>query len=299
MVDTPAIQAERIHRGNLWQALLGDGPDRVPPALLRDLRIYGGAQGVWVDKARTRDLSPSGSGVTVAVLHTGSSYADDLSTAALLYHYPSTARGAGRDAAEVEATKEAARLALPLFVILYPTPGSRVREVRRGHVQAWDDKTRTFLIRFDLGAPPEIDEDTAEGEFVLKAPGKARKSATRDVRPGQPIFKFNCLRRYGARCAVCEMAIPAALDAAHIRGVRDGGSDDARNGLILCATHHRAFDSFLFTIDPSFALTFATGFSSADLQVSRGSLNHLARKPHPEALAWRHARYLERVAEGL
>jgi predicted restriction endonuclease len=41
------------------------------------------------------------------------------------------------------------------------------------------------------------------------------------------------------------------LDAAHVRAYRDKGSDDPRNGLVLCATHHRAFDKKLFAIDPS------------------------------------------------
>ena len=45
---------------------------------MRELGIYGGAQGIWVDKARTGELTPGGSGVTVSVLHTGQSYADDL-----------------------------------------------------------------------------------------------------------------------------------------------------------------------------------------------------------------------------
>jgi putative restriction endonuclease len=49
----------------------------VTPQLLRDLGIYGGAQGVWVNKERTSQITPGG-GVTVALLHTGASYADDL-----------------------------------------------------------------------------------------------------------------------------------------------------------------------------------------------------------------------------
>jgi len=37
-----------------------------------------------VDKARTGDLTPDGMGVAVSVLHTGGSYADDLSADSLL-----------------------------------------------------------------------------------------------------------------------------------------------------------------------------------------------------------------------
>lgn len=89
----------------------------MPPKLLRELRIYGGAQGIWVDKTRTRSLTPEGAGITVGILHTGSSYADDLSADGVLYHYPQTGRGDARDRAEINATMEAKRNQLPIFVI--------------------------------------------------------------------------------------------------------------------------------------------------------------------------------------
>ena len=40
------------------------------------------------------------------------------------------------------------------------------------------------------------------------------------------------------------------LQAAHIRPVSENGSDDPRNGLVLCANHHLAFDANLFAFDP-------------------------------------------------
>jgi hypothetical protein len=61
--------------------------------MLRGLGVYGGAQGVWVDKARTKEIAPAG--VTVALLHTGCSYADDLSADGVVYHYPKTGRPSG------------------------------------------------------------------------------------------------------------------------------------------------------------------------------------------------------------
>jgi len=91
--------------------------DSVEPQRLRQLGIYGGAQGIWVDKRRTSRITPDGAGVAVGLLHTGSSYPDDLSTDGVLYHYPKTERPARRDAAEVDSTKAAGRLGLPVFVI--------------------------------------------------------------------------------------------------------------------------------------------------------------------------------------
>jgi hypothetical protein len=147
--------AEREHRHEMWQRLLDlGGPDDVTPALVRDLGIYGGAQGVWVDTARTGALTDDGVGVTVGVLHTGQHYPDDLSADRLLYHYPDTTRR-GRDKAEINATKNAATMELPLFVILH---GSRdnLRTVRRGTIVGWDDELSMFRIALDAPLPTRL-----------------------------------------------------------------------------------------------------------------------------------------------
>src|SRR5918998_5089096 len=139
---------ERQHRVRLWHELSQSDTGDLDPKLLRALGIYGGAQGIWVDKARTGSLTTSGAGATVSILHTGKHYPDDLSDEGVIYHYPSTARPPGRDAAEVEATKQTRSLGVPLFVIL---PGDRSpsrRRVRLGWVEDWGDASRQFLILF-------------------------------------------------------------------------------------------------------------------------------------------------------
>jgi putative restriction endonuclease len=81
----------------------------------------------------------------------------------LIYHYPSTSRPPSRDAAKVEATKNAARLALPIFVIL-PGQTDRTRRVRLGWVEDWDDKAALFLVLFGDAAltyVPPLDENAA------------------------------------------------------------------------------------------------------------------------------------------
>jgi putative restriction endonuclease len=90
---TERIAQELEHRWQLWRTLLATGgPTGMSPQRLRALGMYGGAQGVWVDKARTALLTANGDGVTVGVLHTGTAYADDLSVDGVLYHYPRTQR---------------------------------------------------------------------------------------------------------------------------------------------------------------------------------------------------------------
>ena len=106
------VAQERERREDMWAELLAaGGPDRLLPRLLRDVGVYGGAQGVWVDTDRTRGIDGVG-GVTVSLLHTGRHYADELSADGVLYHYPRTGRPPGRDRSEVEATKAAGRLRL-------------------------------------------------------------------------------------------------------------------------------------------------------------------------------------------
>jgi len=132
--DSPDIAAERTLRFEAWRILLAEGPEDVAPGRVRDLGLSGGAQGIWVDKARTGDLTPDGVGVAVSVLHTGRSYADDLSEDSLLYHYPSTNRGPHRDASEVEALKWAQRFGMPVFTIT-PGPAHDRRAVRLSWVE--------------------------------------------------------------------------------------------------------------------------------------------------------------------
>jgi hypothetical protein len=112
----------------------------VQPKLLRDVGIYGGAQGVWVDKEQSVAAAPR-TGVAVGLLHTGSAYADDLADDGVIYHYPSSNRR-GKDRAEIAAVKAAGDLRLPVFVIIYSGPGASRRDVRLGWVEGADDRAR-------------------------------------------------------------------------------------------------------------------------------------------------------------
>src|SRR5215471_2336484 len=112
------VDEERARRYQLWNQLVEGDVGNVEPGTLRSMLVYGGAQGIWVDKKNTDTLTSDGNGVTVSILHTGRHYPDDLSEDGVIYHYPTTHRPPSRDAAEVQATKNAAALSLPIFVIL-------------------------------------------------------------------------------------------------------------------------------------------------------------------------------------
>ena len=282
------IDDERALRFALWGDLQAtDGPDSVTPSRLQQLRVYGGARGIWVDKVRTRDIADDGAGVTVALLHTGAVYDDDLSDDGVIYHYPRT-ETSGWDDAQVAATKNAARLGIPVFVISRSASHQGLRKVRLGWVEEWDDSAGQFLVVFgdEPGPVKQPPEDEAPFAAVEPIEKRLRKAAQR---MGQARFRFDVLRRYGPTCSLCEIGALDVLDTPDVVPIADHGSNDPRNGLVMCATHHRAFDAHLFGIEPeSLSILYTAGGPNApSLRIAVGSLAGLGKKPHPEALIWR------------
>lgn len=73
------------------------------------------------------------------------------------------------------------------------------------------------------------------------------------VRLHQKSFRSRVLHAYEAKCAVCTLAHPELLDAAHI--IPDGAEDSTTsvtNGLSLCKIHHAAYDRLVVGIDGNY-----------------------------------------------
>jgi putative restriction endonuclease len=279
------VADEHSRRLKLWEQISAGDATNVEPSALRSMRVYGGAQGIWVDKTRTGELPSDGQGVTVGILHTGRHYPDDLSDDGLIYHYPATHRPSARDTAEVQATKNAAALSLPIFVILPGTSSVTKRSVRLAWIVDFDDENRQFLILLGERKPEYQAAAAQETPFALTGGSTPRRTTTK-ARPGQQRFRFQVLAKYGCKCSVCTITHPSLMKAAHICGKAHNGSDDWRNGLPLCSTHHDAFDAHLFTIDPdTLAIATMPSVSPASIGITPGH-----RQPHPEALSWRFAK---------
>ena len=283
------IESERDRRKAMWDSLLKfGGPNNISPTLLKDLRIYGGASGIWVDKKQTSSFTQDNHGVTVGLLHRGKHYPDSLSDIGITYHYPRTKRPPSRDVDEIESTKNVNRLSLPVFVITSAKSNSSQRDVHLGWIESWDDQNNTFQITFTEEPSKEIiSQPENETPFTL-TDNKTRPMGQVKVRLGQQRFSFRVFQRYGEECAVCDIKEIALLDAAHIRPIRDHGSDDPRNGLVLCAIHHRALDAGLFCINPD-TLSICYHDKRADstsLHITRENLHHLKNHPHRTALQW-------------
>lgn len=75
----------------------------------------------------------------------------------------------------------------------------------------------------------------------------------------QKIFRQALLKIYENSCAVCGFSFSEALDASHIIPYSQSNPKqrlDVRNGLLLCSTHHKLFDSGYFSIDEDFRINY-------------------------------------------
>ncbi|MDF9815961.1 HNH endonuclease [Streptomyces sp. SPB162] len=293
------VEGELAWRLAVWKHLQETEEDltRVSPSAYRAFDAFAGGQGIWVDSKRTSLLRKGG--ITVGVMHSGEHYPDDLSEDGALYQYPLTRRPAGRDDSEIAATKAAAELELPIFVIAKPTPQSNVRIVQLAWVEGWQDESRTFLLTYGQSPPQQILRADHSDEVPFTLTGSRSRQARRNVRvrPGQARFKLQVFQRYFPRCPLSGIAVPEMLEAAHLRPVAQDGTDDPRNGLPLNAALHRAFDAHLFGIEPHTlsVIPRPQGPTLEELGITTPHLRDLPHPPRQEALEWRYADWLERM----
>merc|ERR1711991_219475 len=97
------------------------------------------------------------------------------------------------------------------------------------------------------------------------------------------------LTEYGSKCAVCNIKIKELIHAAHICGIEDGGTDDWRNGLPLCGTHHLAFDQNLFCFSlMDLKIITKKGISLSSISVTETILKTKKYiNPHNESIEWK------------
>ncbi|WP_240519947.1 HNH endonuclease [Brevibacterium aurantiacum] len=106
-----------------------------------------------------------------------------------------------------------------------------------------------FVAAEDVEAAFELSEsahETVARRYLLRM-AKARVH--------QPVFRSMVLSAYENRCAVCMLAHPSLLDAAHIVPDNDErGVAAVINGLAMCKIHHAAFDRFFLGIRPDYVV---------------------------------------------
>jgi hypothetical protein len=95
--------------------------------------------------------------------------------------------------------------------------------------------------------PSESSED--RNDLVSLQDERKRRVREQAVREGQDAFRTIVLNAYKSRCAITQVDVPAALEAAHIMPYRGPQSNVVTNGLSLRRDIHALFDRGLLAID--------------------------------------------------
>ena len=294
-MNNQALVAEINHRFGIYNRLKaastnGDGM-RLPAKLINDEKAFYGGRGIWRDATRTSKITEDNYGLTVGVLHTGASYDDDMDDDGGLYHYPVT-KQSSTDDNEVESMKNCMRFGVPIIAITKPSINSKLRNVHLAWVTSFDDEGKMFLIEYGEQKIEKVSKiETATPPQIVKKK-KTRKTTVR-ARPGQAKFRYLVLASYGTKCLLSQCKVKEMLEAAHIIPEHIGGPDDPRNGLVLSANLHKAYDSSLWCIDPNTydIVSKNSGPSLDAMGISIKNLSHVKELIWKEALIWRWERW--------
>ena len=245
----------------------------VKPSKLRDLGIYGGAAGVWVNSDVTRGVVSPSSGIAVSILHTGKNYSDNMSSKGIDYDFPNTNRNGSHDQNEIQALKNCFESKIPLFVISKAS-NQKLRNVHIGLVQTFDEINAKAFIRFVAQdklfptANETIKESQAEYKVTFEnqvneslddsSENRQRRLASKSTKPKvvyrlvqdyrrDPDVVAEALYRAEGFCEKCKEKAPFIkrsngepyLEVHHIIPLSQGGLDSLENVISLCPNCHR------------------------------------------------------------
>ncbi|MGI2924420.1 HNH endonuclease [Vibrio diabolicus] len=245
----------------------------VKPSKLRDLGIYGGAAGVWVNSDVTRGVVSPSRGVAVSILHTGKNYSDNMSSKGIDYDFPNTNRNGSHDQNEIQALKNCFESKIPLFVISKAS-NQKLRNVHIGLVQTFDEINAKAFIKFVAQdklfptANETIKESQAEYKVTFEnevneslddsSENRQRRLASRSTKPKvvyrlvqdyrrDPDVVAEALYRAEGFCEKCKEKAPLIkssngepyLEVHHIIPLSQGGLGSLENVISLCPNCHR------------------------------------------------------------
>jgi putative restriction endonuclease len=135
-------------------------------------------------------------------------------------------------------------------------------------VVGWDDTSRRFLIDLseqkpgEVPSPPPLTRQltlpeirTPESPMEIREMSRSYVLTTVQRRLYHARFRNAVLKAYRDRCAVCGLRVRPLLDVAHVNADQDPQPViSVRDGLALCATHHRAFDAHILTYDADYKI---------------------------------------------
>jgi hypothetical protein len=141
------------------------------------------------------------------------------------------------------------------------------------------------------------------GKFEAFDTSATRKGTLREAFVRDAAFREVVVRQYDYHCAICDFSLATPkgqheAEAAHIVPKSKRGSDDPRNGICLCGTHHWTFDEGVISVHPEdltvITAAFLTNFSGDEsaqsvLQLEGRKIRSVVDrdyKPSDEALGW-------------
>ena len=228
-------------------------------------------------------------------------------------------RAGGLDLSDNRAVMKCMKERVPVGVLLQLTSkadrqhGSTYQVLGLGLVTSYDQVKGVFIIEgADQTALEQVTGVIPDEERRYEAQLYAR--VTNEFRPfvkdegvvytvsaakRDEAFRQIVLREYDFACAICDMKFRLGnlveATAAHIVSKHQHGTDDPRNGLSLCQTHHWAFDKGIFTLSDSYEIMLGQTVEQAETRnFELLSLNgkpavlpkNEVLRPHPDALAW-------------
>jgi len=191
--------------------------------------------------------------------------------------------------------------------------GSTYRVLGLGLITSYDIKADVFVVESaDSSALEQVSSVITDEESRYEVQLYAQ--LTNEFRPfvsGERVdyivsspkrdkaFREIIVREYDFTCAVCEMKFHLGdlveATAAHIVSKQKSGTDDPRNGLALCHTHHWAFDAGIFSLNDGYEVILSPVVERAEqrnfglLALSGKTIllpNNEGMQPHPVALTW-------------
>lgn len=177
-------------------------------------------------------------------------------------------------------------------------------DLERGRAEVsafkWTDLENPFVYAAD---------GTTENDLVDQLVGSP--SAAHDVYARvkvrgmvQAVFRKTLLRVYKGKCAICGLTFEDALEAAHLIPWNEASPQerlDPANGLLLCATHHKLFDTGQITVTRSGRIEYCDPdgdqgpYSASDKSISLNLHGKRAilpaassHRPSPQSLAHNH-----------